>query len=33
MGGERLTPEKPYELHNGDELLLGALGMRVEIAG
>jgi FHA domain len=32
MGGERLTAEKMYELHNGDELLLGALGIRVEIA-
>lgn len=31
MGGEKLDPEKPYELHNGDELVLGALGMRVEI--
>lgn len=31
MGGERLEAEKPYEIHNGDELLLGALGIRVEI--
>ena len=31
MGGEKLDPEKPYELHNGDELVLGALSMRVEM--
>lgn len=31
MGGEKLDAEKPYELHNGDELVLGALSMRVEI--
>ncbi len=32
MGGEKLTAEKAYELHNGDEVLLGALMMRVEVA-
>lgn len=33
MGGERMVAEKAYELHNGDELLLGALGIRVEVEG
>jgi FHA domain-containing protein len=31
MGGERLDAEKPIELHNGDEVLVGALGIHIEI--
>lgn len=30
VGNQRLTPEEPHELHDGDELLLGRLPVRVE---